>query len=161
MPKLLFARPPQNAVEEGQVRTLAASRHAPGDWIHRAQMIAWSWAGWKTTRIAAALRGHPQPVAASAGLCPRERTSGSSVRGRCGGGPRGPAALRTALYLKAVVAMRAHPARRVFAERARTASKCPKIVVVAGMRKRLVLAWTLLRSGQPYSVSQGAVASTP
>jgi transposase len=62
MPKLLFARPPQDAIEEGQVRKLAASRHAPGDWIRRAQMIAWSWAGWKTTRIAAALRCHPQTV---------------------------------------------------------------------------------------------------
>jgi transposase len=62
MPKLLFARPPQDATEEGQVRKLAASRHAPGDWIRRAQMIAWSWAGWKTTRIAAALRCHPQTV---------------------------------------------------------------------------------------------------
>jgi transposase len=62
MPKLLFARPPRDATEEGQVRRLVASRHAPGDWIRRAQMIAWSWAGWKTTRIAAALRCHPQTV---------------------------------------------------------------------------------------------------
>ena len=62
MPKLLFARPPQDATEEAQVRKLAASRHAPGDWIRRAQMIEWSWAGWTTTRIAAALRCHPQTV---------------------------------------------------------------------------------------------------
>jgi transposase len=62
MPRLLFARPPKDATEEGQVRKLAASRHAPGDWIRRAQMIAWSWAGWTTTRIAAALRCHPQTV---------------------------------------------------------------------------------------------------
>src|SRR4051812_49774174 len=62
MPKLLFARPPQDTKEARQVRKLAASRHAPGDWIRRAQMIAWSWAGWKTTRIAAALRCHPQTV---------------------------------------------------------------------------------------------------
>jgi len=31
MPKLLRARPPQDLVEERQVRTLAGSRHAPGD----------------------------------------------------------------------------------------------------------------------------------
>ena len=62
MPKLVFARPPQDATEDAQVRKLAVSRHAPGDWIRRAQMIAWSWAGWKTTRIAAALRCHPQTV---------------------------------------------------------------------------------------------------
>jgi len=62
MPRLLFARPPSDATEAAQVRKLATSRHAPGDWIRRAQMIAWSWAGWKTTRIAAALRCHPQTV---------------------------------------------------------------------------------------------------
>src|SRR5215203_1241848 len=62
MPKLLFARPPQDTTEAGQIRKLAASRHAPGDWICRAQMIAWSWAGWKTARIAATLRCHPQTV---------------------------------------------------------------------------------------------------
>jgi transposase len=62
MPKLLFARPPQDTIEEGQVRKLAASRHAPGDWIRRAQMVERSWAGWKTTAIAAALRCHPQTV---------------------------------------------------------------------------------------------------
>jgi transposase len=62
MPKLVFARPPQDAAEDAQVRKLAASRHAPGDWIRRAQLVAWSWAGWKTTRIAAALRCHPQTV---------------------------------------------------------------------------------------------------
>jgi transposase len=100
-------------------------------------------------------------VAAYAGLCPRERTSGSSVRGRRRTGPLGPAALRKALYLPAVVAMRANPALRAFAERLRAAGKCPKVVIVAVMRKLLELAWTLLRSGQPFSRSQGSAALTP
>jgi hypothetical protein len=38
MPKLLRARAPQDAAEEQKVRKLANSRHAPGDWILRAQM---------------------------------------------------------------------------------------------------------------------------
>src|SRR5262249_52514664 len=100
-------------------------------------------------------------VAAYAGLCPRERTSGSSVRGRRRTGPLGPASLRKALYLPAVVAMRANPARRVFAERLRAAGKGPKVVVVAVMRTLLEVAWTLLRSGQPSAVSQSAVAPPP
>ena len=100
-------------------------------------------------------------MAAYAGLCPRERTSGSSVRGRSRTGPIGPAALRKALYLPAVVAMRANPALRAFAERLRGAGKCPKVVVVAVMRKLLVLAWTLLRSGRSFSRSPAAAASTP
>jgi len=62
MPRLLFARPPSDATEAAQVRKLATSRHAPGDWIRRAQMIERSWAGWKTTRIAVTLRCHPQTV---------------------------------------------------------------------------------------------------
>ena len=62
MPKLLFARLPSDAPEGRQVRTLAGSRHAPGDWIRRARMIARSWEGQRTTTIAAALGCHPQTV---------------------------------------------------------------------------------------------------
>ncbi len=45
MPKLLFARPAVDAQEERTIRKLAASRHAPGDWIRRARMIVRSWDG--------------------------------------------------------------------------------------------------------------------
>ncbi len=45
MPKLLFARPAQDAPEERQVRKLASSRHAPADWIRRATMIVLQLAG--------------------------------------------------------------------------------------------------------------------
>jgi transposase len=62
MPKLLRARPPRDAVEEHQVRKLAGSRHAPGDWILRARMIVRSWAGLRTGAIAAELHCHPQTV---------------------------------------------------------------------------------------------------
>src|SRR5918994_191480 len=62
MPKLLRARPPVDAAEERRVRKLAASRHAPGDWIRRARMIARSWDGLRTAAIAAAVGCHPQTV---------------------------------------------------------------------------------------------------
>ena len=52
MPKLLFARPPIDAVEERKVRKLAGARHAPADWIRRAQMIALSWDGRRVPAIA-------------------------------------------------------------------------------------------------------------
>src|ERR687886_729470 len=55
MPKLLFARPPADAVEERKVRKLAGARHAPADWIRRAQMIAMSWDGRRVPAIAQAL----------------------------------------------------------------------------------------------------------
>ena len=62
MPKLLRARPPQNTAEEQKVRKLANSRHAPGDWIMRARMIARSWDGLRTRAIAEDLGCHPQTV---------------------------------------------------------------------------------------------------
>ena len=55
MPKLLFARPPLDAVEERKIRKLAGARHAPADWIRRAQIIALSWDGLRVLAIAAAL----------------------------------------------------------------------------------------------------------
>src|SRR4051794_13217960 len=55
MPKLLFARPPVDAVEERKIRKLAGARHAPADWIRRAQMIALSWDGLRVPAVAAGL----------------------------------------------------------------------------------------------------------
>ncbi|HET6346231.1 MAG TPA: helix-turn-helix domain-containing protein [Myxococcota bacterium] len=62
MPKLLRARPSQDTEEERQVRKLANSRHAPGDWSRRARMIVRSWDGLRTTAIARELQCHPQTV---------------------------------------------------------------------------------------------------
>ena len=62
MPKLLQARAPRDDAEEGTVRKVAASRHAPGDWIRRAKIICLSWDGWRTTSIATELNCHPQTV---------------------------------------------------------------------------------------------------
>lgn len=62
MPKLLRAKDPCDDVEERQIRRLAQSRHAPGDWILRARMIVRSWEGWRTTAIARELGCHPQTV---------------------------------------------------------------------------------------------------
>src|ERR671927_991655 len=55
MPKLLIARPPVDAVEEHRIRKLAGARHAPADWLRRAQMIAMSWDGARVPTIATAL----------------------------------------------------------------------------------------------------------
>ncbi|MEU7864314.1 helix-turn-helix domain-containing protein [Nonomuraea sp. NPDC049141] len=52
MPKLLFARAPKDTVEERKIRKLAAARHAPADWIRRAQIIALSWERLRVPQIA-------------------------------------------------------------------------------------------------------------
>ncbi len=62
MPKLLFARAAQDEKEEHQIRKLAGSRHAPGDWILRAKMIVGSWERKRTTTIAHELGCHPQTI---------------------------------------------------------------------------------------------------
>ncbi|WP_326829567.1 helix-turn-helix domain-containing protein [Streptosporangium sp. NBC_01810] len=73
MPKLLYARPPLDADEERKIRKLAGARHAPGDWIVRAQMIVLSWQGLRTSAIAAKLGCHMQTV--------RERLDRFNVEG--------------------------------------------------------------------------------
>ena len=80
MPKLLRARPPVDATEERRVRKLAASRHAPGDWIRRARTIARSWDGLRTAAIAAEVGCHPQTV--------RERLARFNAEGLDGLGDR-------------------------------------------------------------------------
>jgi transposase len=62
MPKLLRARPPRDADEERHILKLARSRHAPGDWIRRARMVARSWDGVRTGAIAAELGCHAETV---------------------------------------------------------------------------------------------------
>ena len=80
MPKLLRARPPLDADEERRVRKLAGSRHAPGDWIRRARMVARSWDGLRTSAVAAELGCHPQTV--------RERLTRFNAAGLDGLGDR-------------------------------------------------------------------------
>jgi transposase len=62
MPKLLHARPPRDGEEECQIRRLAGARHAPADWIQRAQIVALSWDGMRGRAIAARLGCHPETV---------------------------------------------------------------------------------------------------
>jgi transposase len=80
MPKLLRARAAHDATEDRGLRKLAASRHAPGDWIQRARIIVRSWAGLRTTAIAAELGCHPQTV--------RERIARFNAEGLDGLGDR-------------------------------------------------------------------------
>src|SRR6478736_3016000 len=80
MPKVLCARAAVDAEEERTIRKLAASRHAPGDWIRRARMVARSWAGLRATAIAAELGCHPQTV--------RERLARFNAEGLGGLGDR-------------------------------------------------------------------------
>jgi hypothetical protein len=62
VPKLLYARQPEDAEEERKIGKLAGSRHAPGDWIMRARIVSLSWQGLRTTEVAEELGCHPKTV---------------------------------------------------------------------------------------------------
>jgi transposase len=62
VPKLLYARTPEDAEEERKIHRLSRSRHAPADWIFRARIISLSWRGLRTTEIAEELGCHPKTV---------------------------------------------------------------------------------------------------
>jgi hypothetical protein len=62
VPKILRARPAADAAEEQQIHKLAGARHAPGDWVQRANIIALSWDGHGVPMIAVRLGCHKKAV---------------------------------------------------------------------------------------------------
>jgi predicted ArsR family transcriptional regulator len=88
MPKLLFARPPLDAVEERKIRKLAGARHAPADWIRRAQIIALSWDGLRVPAIADALGCSPKAVRSRLARFTAEGLDGLGDRSGAGRKPR-------------------------------------------------------------------------
>jgi transposase len=89
-------------------------------------------------------------VAAFAGLVPRERQSGSSVRGRVRLSKIGNSRLRKALYFPAVTALRCSPFFQQWAEGLRQRGKSKMAVVGAAMRKLVHLAYGVLKTGKPF-----------
>ncbi|HET7092073.1 MAG TPA: IS110 family transposase, partial [Thermomicrobiales bacterium] len=87
-------------------------------------------------------------IAALVGVAPLARESGR-LRGRRGiwGGR---AEVRRVLYMATVVAVRHNPTLRAFYERLLAAGKPPKVALVAGMHKLLLILDAIIRSGQPW-----------
>jgi transposase len=89
-------------------------------------------------------------VAAFAGLVPKHRESGTSVKGRPRLSKVGTARLRKALYFPAVVATQHNPIIKALSERLREGGKCPMVIIGAAMRKLIHLAYGVLKSGKPF-----------
>ena len=89
-------------------------------------------------------------VAAYAGLVPRERQSGSSVRGRTRLSKIGNARLRKALYFPAITALRCSPFFQAWAEGLLKRGKSKMSVICAVMRKLLHVAYGVLKSEKPF-----------
>jgi len=89
-------------------------------------------------------------VAAYAGLVPRERQSGTSIRGRTRLSKIGNARLRRALYFPAITALRCSPFFQAWAEGLLKRGKSKMSVICAVMRKLVHLAYGVLKSGKEF-----------
>ncbi len=98
-------------------------------------------------------------VAAYAGLVPRERRSGSSVRGRTMLSKIGNARLRKALYFPAMTALRCSDFFERWAAGMRERGKCKMAVIGAAMRKLIHLAYGVLKTGKPFDPNWTAKAA--
>jgi len=93
---------------------------------------------------------HSGQVAAFAGLNPRQRRSGSSVRGQTPLSKTGSATLRRILYFPAISARCHNPVIAPWCDQLAARGKTKMQVIGAAMRKLLVLAYGVLKSGQPF-----------
>ncbi len=92
--------------------------------------------------------------AAFIGLTPRQRLSGTSVRGRTMMSRAGHKALRHALYMPGLVARRHNAALKTFGDRLSQSGLVPKAVIGAVMRKLAHFIYGVIKSGQPFDVKR-------
>lgn len=98
-------------------------------------------------------------VAAFAGLVPRIRESGTSVRSRPRLSKVGSSRLRKSLYFPAMTALRFNPLVKALGQRLAAQGKCKMLILGAAMRKLLHLAYGVLKSGWPFDAN--FLAQTP
>lgn len=97
-------------------------------------------------------------MASFCGLTPRQRQSGTSVRGRSMLSKTGSARIRHALYMPALSAIRYNPVIRAFRARLLANGKHKMIIVGAVMRKLVYLAYGVLKSGRPFDPTLAGLA---
>jgi transposase len=103
--------------------------------------------------------GRSAAAVAYAGLNPRQFQSGTSVSRPTLISKVGNAVLRAGLYMPAMVAMKHNKAVDALVERLRAQGRLrPKQILVAAMRKLLVICFGVLRSGQPFDPSRAMPA---
>ena len=96
------------------------------------------------------LFGGVRQVVAFAGLNPRQRQSGSSIRGKTNISKMGRSSIRAALYMPAMSAIQHNTLLQPLITRLREDGLCEMEIIVAVMRKLLHLAFGVLKTGQPF-----------
>lgn len=92
-------------------------------------------------------------LAAFAGLNPKHRQSGTSIRGKSHISKTGDSSLRKALYMPAIVAKQHNPILKAFYEHLLVAGKPKMLAICAVMRKLLHIIYGVLKSKKPFSVN--------
>jgi transposase len=92
-------------------------------------------------------------LAAFVGVTPKQRQSGSSVRGRTTISRMGSGDMRAALYMPAMVARKHNPILRCFAERLQANGMAPMAIIGAVARKLVHQIYGVIRSGKPFNPS--------
>jgi transposase len=88
--------------------------------------------------------------AAYVGVVPALRHSGKKAPKRAGLTPLGNAALRAALWMPVLGAVRRNPWLRAFYARLRAAGKLPKVALIASMRKLLHAVYSVAKNRRPF-----------
>lgn len=89
-------------------------------------------------------------VVAYMGLSPKEKTSGSSVRGKSTICKIGSARLRRVLYMPALSASRCNPFVRALHARLKEKSKHGMVIACACMKKLVHIIFGVIKSGKPF-----------
>ena len=91
-----------------------------------------------------------EQVIAYMGLSPKEKSSGSSVRGKSCLCKTGNRRLRKVLYMPALVAMQHNPMVKAFSKRLKEKAKNGRLVACACMKKLVQIMFGVLKNNQPF-----------
>ena len=92
----------------------------------------------------------PRQYAAYAGLVPKHRTSGSSIRGKARLSKLCSSKLRKALYLPAVVAKNHNPILKAFSDKLKSKGKHNMVIIAAIMRKLLHICFAIIKNNSAF-----------
>ncbi len=90
-------------------------------------------------------------VVAFMGLAPKDKISGTSVKGKPRLCKTGNARLRKCFYMPAMVAMRFNPVVAQFQHHLKENGKNGKVIVCAAMRKLVHIIYGVLKTGKPFN----------
>ena len=98
-------------------------------------------------------------LAAFCGLTPKQRESGSSLKGRAKLSKIGHSRLRRSLFFPAIVAMQYNPIIISMKKRLLKAGKCKMLIVGAAMRKLVHIIYGVLKTRTPFNANLSAATS--